>query len=117
MKRNVQGMPAFVQDRAREKYQQDQAGEEKHGSKRRQPLSRMFAEQQPVSQQQDQGKGDKIPQASLESAADYLGLTLETVSRQISRLKVEKIISLEGNRTISVLDMRRLMATMEQERD
>ena len=49
--------------------------------------------------------------------ADFLGLTIETVSRQISRLKVEKVISLEGNRTISILDMRRLNALMEQERD
>jgi CRP/FNR family transcriptional regulator len=49
--------------------------------------------------------------------ADFLGLTIETVSRQISRLKVEKIIALEGNRTISILDMRRLNAAMEQERD
>jgi CRP/FNR family transcriptional regulator len=49
--------------------------------------------------------------------ADFLGLTIETVSRQISRLKVDKIIGLEGNRTISILDMRRLNAAMEQERD
>ncbi len=49
--------------------------------------------------------------------ADFLGLTIETVSRQISRLKVDKIIALEGNRTISILDMHRLMLAMEQERD
>lgn len=49
--------------------------------------------------------------------ADFLGLTIETVSRQISRLKVHKIIELEGNRTIVVLDMARLTAAMEQERD
>ncbi len=49
--------------------------------------------------------------------ADFLGLTIETVSRQISRLKVDKIIALEGNRTISILDMQRLMAAMELERD
>lgn len=49
--------------------------------------------------------------------ADFLGLTIETVSRQISRLKVEKVIALEGNRTISIVNMPRLVAYMEQERD
>jgi CRP/FNR family transcriptional regulator len=49
--------------------------------------------------------------------ADFLGLTIETVSRQISRMKVDKIIALEGTRTISIIDMPRLMAAMEQERD
>jgi CRP/FNR family transcriptional regulator, anaerobic regulatory protein len=49
--------------------------------------------------------------------ADFLGLTIETVSRQISRMKVDKIIALEGTRTISIIDMPRLVAAMEQERD
>ncbi len=49
--------------------------------------------------------------------ADFLGLTIETVSRQISRLKVAKIIGLEGNRTISILDMPRMRSAMEEERD
>ncbi len=49
--------------------------------------------------------------------ADFLGLTIETVSRQISRLKVDKVIGLEGNRTIVILNMQRLQAAMEQERD
>ena len=39
-----------------------------------------------------------------EAMADYLGLTLETVSRQISALKSDGIIQLEGNRHITVPD-------------
>ena len=40
---------------------------------------------------------------------DYLGLTLETVSRQVSALKREGIIELEGKRRVKVPDMHRLM--------
>ena len=40
--------------------------------------------------------------------ADYLGLTLETVSRQISALKRDGVIILEGNRKITVPDFGRL---------
>jgi CRP/FNR family transcriptional regulator len=36
--------------------------------------------------------------------ADFLGLTIETVSRQFSRLKAKKIIGLEGARTVVVID-------------
>ena len=36
--------------------------------------------------------------------ADFLGLTIETVSRQFSKLKVGKVIGLEGSRTVIVLD-------------
>lgn len=39
-----------------------------------------------------------------EAMADYLGLTLETVSRQMSALKRDGIISLEGKRRILVPD-------------
>ncbi len=44
-----------------------------------------------------------------EAMADYLGLTLETVSRQISALKREGIIELEGKRKVFVPDMAALM--------
>jgi CRP/FNR family transcriptional regulator len=40
-----------------------------------------------------------------EAMADYLGLTLETVSRQVSALKKDGIIQLEGKRHITVPDM------------
>lgn len=44
-----------------------------------------------------------------EAMADYLGLTLETVSRQISALKREGIIELEGKRHVKVADIDRLI--------
>ncbi|MBT8426000.1 MAG: Crp/Fnr family transcriptional regulator [Silicimonas sp.] len=44
-----------------------------------------------------------------EAMSDYLGLTLETVSRQISALKRDGLIRLEGNRHVIVPDMRRLL--------
>lgn len=40
--------------------------------------------------------------------ADYLGLTIETVSRQMTKLKSGKIIRIDENTTISVLDMEAL---------
>jgi CRP/FNR family transcriptional regulator len=46
-----------------------------------------------------------------EAMADFLGLTLETVSRQMSALKDEGIIVLDGKRQILVKDMQRLIAT------
>lgn len=39
-----------------------------------------------------------------EAMADYLGLTLETVSRQISALKRDGVIKLEGKRHVTVPD-------------
>lgn len=44
-----------------------------------------------------------------ETMADYLGLTLETVSRQVSALKGEGVIELEGKRGIVVPDFARLL--------
>lgn len=44
-----------------------------------------------------------------EAMADYLGLTLETVSRQISALRRDGVIELEGKRHVTVPDMGRLM--------
>lgn len=44
-----------------------------------------------------------------EAMADYLGLTLETVSRQMSALKRDGVIELEGKRHIIVPDMDRLL--------
>ncbi len=44
-----------------------------------------------------------------EAMADYLGLTLETVSRQISALKRDGVIQLKGKRHVTVPDMGRLM--------
>jgi CRP/FNR family transcriptional regulator len=52
-----------------------------------------------------------------EAMADYLGLTLETVSRQISALKNERIIELDGKRRIVVPDIRLLMAETGDDMD
>jgi CRP/FNR family transcriptional regulator len=40
--------------------------------------------------------------------ADFLGLTIETVSRQLTRLKTANVIRLIGTRTVEVPDMDRL---------
>ena len=45
-----------------------------------------------------------------EAMADYLGLTLETVSRQVSALKCDGVIELQGKRHIIVPDMDVLIA-------
>ena len=44
-----------------------------------------------------------------EAMADYLGLTLETVSRQVSALKRDGVISLEGKRRVVIPDFNRLL--------
>jgi CRP/FNR family transcriptional regulator, anaerobic regulatory protein len=44
-----------------------------------------------------------------EASADYLGLTLETVSRQISALKRDGVIEVEGSRSVTVPDYARLV--------
>ena len=40
--------------------------------------------------------------------ADYLGLRIETVSREISGLKVSRIIQLTGRNSFRVVDRERL---------
>lgn len=52
-----------------------------------------------------------------EAMADYLGLTLETVSRQISALKRDGVIELEGKRHVTVPDMDRLMNEAGEDSD
>jgi len=44
-----------------------------------------------------------------ETLADYLGLTIETVSRQISALRRDGVVSLTGQREILIPDFRRLL--------
>ena len=46
--------------------------------------------------------------------ADFLGLTIETVSRQITRLKTDDLIDVEQNRTIIVASVSRLEAASGQ---
>ena len=52
-----------------------------------------------------------------EAIADYLGLTLETVSRQISALKREGIIELRGKRMVFVPDLNNLMVETGDDTD
>jgi len=52
-----------------------------------------------------------------DAMSDYLGLTLETVSRQISALKKDGIIKLQGKRHIVVPDMERLIAEAGDDAD
>ena len=52
-----------------------------------------------------------------EAMADYLGLTLETVSRQISALKREGVIELIGKRTVHVPDIDRLIEEAADDAD
>ena len=52
-----------------------------------------------------------------EAMADYLGLTLETVSRQISALKKDGVIQLEGKRHVTVPDFDLLMAEAGDDSD
>lgn len=44
-----------------------------------------------------------------EAMADYLGLTLETVSRQVSALRRDGVIVIEGKRHVTIPDMDRLL--------
>ncbi len=42
--------------------------------------------------------------------ADFLGLTIETVSRQISKLRHERVVEVVNHRHVSVPDLARLAA-------
>ncbi len=52
-----------------------------------------------------------------EAMADYLGLTLETVSRQISALKRDGVIELEGKRHVIIPEIDRLLIEAGDESD
>lgn len=52
-----------------------------------------------------------------EAMADYLGLTLETVSRQISALKRDGVIVLETNRRVAIPDFDALLAETGDDAD
>jgi CRP/FNR family transcriptional regulator len=52
-----------------------------------------------------------------ESMADYLGLTLETVSRQMSALKRDNVIELQGKRKVIIPDFEALIAETGDDAD
>jgi CRP/FNR family transcriptional regulator len=45
--------------------------------------------------------------------ADFLGLTIETVSRQLTKLRLAKVIEIKDNRFVAVQDIRRLQQLMD----
>jgi CRP/FNR family transcriptional regulator len=47
--------------------------------------------------------------------ADYLGLTIETVSRQLTRLKTSNVVRLNTNRLITVPNLQRLAQSAGQD--
>lgn len=52
-----------------------------------------------------------------EAMADYLGLTLETVSRQISALKKDDVIEVLGKRRVRIVDIARLLQATGDDAD
>jgi CRP/FNR family transcriptional regulator, anaerobic regulatory protein len=73
-------------------------------------LITIIARREAALQKRDPGGQMRIElPLTREAMADYLGLTLETVSRQISALKREGVIELEGRRAIVLLDFARLV--------
>ena len=50
-----------------------------------------------------------------EAMADYLGLTLETVSRQLSALKRDQVIEIEDTRKVVILDFEELIREAGEE--
>ncbi len=48
--------------------------------------------------------------------ADFLGLTIETVSRQITKLRQKGVIEIENNRTVIVSDLQKLEEASETQR-
>ncbi len=59
------------------------------------------------SAKQQQDMRIELP-LSRETMATYLGLTIETVSRQFTALRKDGVIALEGNRTVIVPDLQAL---------
>ena len=54
---------------------------------------------------------------SREAMGEYLGLTIETVSRQMTALRKDGIIKIDGNRTITIPDLAELMAETGDDTD
>lgn len=70
----------------------------------------IMARREATMHDQPAGDGLRFPlYISREAMADYLGLTIETVSRQISSLRREGVFTLEGNRTVQIHDLARLI--------
>jgi CRP/FNR family transcriptional regulator len=70
---------------------------------------RMVARRSQIPDDADSPNVFELP-LTREAMADYLGLTLETVSRQFSALKRDETIRLHGKRGIEILSQTRLAA-------
>jgi CRP/FNR family transcriptional regulator, anaerobic regulatory protein len=70
----------------------------------------IMARRDAVLNRRDSETGLRFPlYITREAMADYLGLTIETVSRQISALKREGLFRLEENRIVYIPDFARLL--------
>jgi len=63
----------------------------------------------PLDTGESKGRVFEMP-LSRGDIADFLGLTIETVSRQLSKLRAEKVIAIEGIRRVEVASLERLRA-------
>lgn len=63
----------------------------------------------PAAMPEKRGATFDLPLSRAE-IADFLGLTIETVSRQLTRLRSEGVIRIESNRHVTVDDLARLSA-------
>lgn len=68
-------------------------------------------------QRRDGTRADLILPLSRGDIANYLGLTLETVSRQIGKLKSDGILEFADKRTFRVIDMERLQKATGDDED
>jgi len=64
-----------------------------------------------------QGAGDYVLPLTREEIANFLGLTLETVSRQLSAMKKDGLIAFSDRRSFRVLDLQALHAASGDDAD
>lgn len=81
-------------------------------------LMAIFARRQASMQLDRTANGSRFDlPLTREAMADYLGLTLETVSRQISALKRDGVIEMQGTRQVHIPDFRTLLAETGDDAD
>ena len=80
-------------------------------------LSILARREAALKRQRPSGQIDLILPLTREAMADYLGLTLETVSRQMSALKRDNLIELRGKRGVLLVDYDLLLAESGDDAD
>jgi len=73
----------------------------------------MIAKHIPCTQEEKNTISFDLPLTRADMA-DFLGLTIETVSRQLSKLKNQKIVSISHNRHIVIYDMKSLQEASQK---